>query len=550
MKLFLKILLIILIFTVNAHNGFSQKEARYWALPGFFLDFYGGDTIPSLITGSNNFTNFANGTISDAYGNLLFYTNGATIWNRNNDTMKNGDSLFFYPGSVQGALIIPYPGDTNLYFLFTLRYCHIGCSYLYNNNIGLYYHLIDKRGNNGLGEVISKNNQLFPKVTSGKLTAVKHANNEAIWVISHKLYTDEFCAYLITKNGLDTSPVISRIGIPCDLSHPETWNGQMKASPDNKLLAVYSKRLGIEIFQFDNKTGKISNPIFIDFKKLISSKFEIKGIEFSPEGRFLYLTVRDETTNRTCILQFDLQDLSSVSIINSMEIIIKSKKEFEFLQSGIDGRIYCTTQSSYLAAITSPSEKGKSCNFKDSFIYLKNWYALSFPDIMPSFFFKPAFHAKNTCLSDTTLFAITDTSHIDSVLWCFGDSLSTVNNNSTLKLTSHCFTDTGVYNVVVYVWHDKGEKDTLQREIRISFYPKADFLINDSIQCLNLNKFICYDSSSIVSGSFTWEWDFGDKTKSYVQNPVHQYNKAGEYDLSLRILSDYGCEAKIEKKVK
>jgi len=41
-------------------------------------------------------------TISDSAGNLLFYTNSQTVWNRNNDTMENGYGLDLILFTIMG----------------------------------------------------------------------------------------------------------------------------------------------------------------------------------------------------------------------------------------------------------------------------------------------------------------------------------------------------------------------------------------------------------------------------------------------------------------
>ncbi|WP_186755793.1 T9SS type B sorting domain-containing protein [Echinicola salinicaeni] len=40
-----------------------------------------------------------------------------------------------------------------------------------------------------------------------------------------------------------------------------------------------------------------------------------------------------------------------------------------------------------------------------------------------------------------------------------------------------------------------------------------------------------------------WEWDFGDGSTSEAPNPVHQFVKKGEYDVTLRVHNLYGCSS-------
>ncbi|MFE3846159.1 C25 family cysteine peptidase [Thermoplasmatota archaeon] len=65
-----------------------------------------------------------------------------------------------------------------------------------------------------------------------------------------------------------------------------------------------------------------------------------------------------------------------------------------------------------------------------------------------------------------------------------------------------------------------------------SYYPK-----NPTIN--TLINFI--DNSSINIGNIVnWTWDFGDGNLSYEKNPIHQYNKSGNYDISLTITDSFG----------
>ncbi|MEA3495802.1 MAG: PKD domain-containing protein, partial [Bacteroidota bacterium] len=214
-------------------------------------------------------------------------------------------------------------------------------------------------------------------------------------------------------------------------------------------------------------------------------------------------------------------------------------------------KIYAARSQNHLGVINYPNKKGNSCNYVDKGLYNGQYWGVSYglPDFIQSYFFIPDFDVKNTCFGDTAKFLISDTSHIDSVLWCFGDSISIINNYSNLMEPGHVFLDTGLYNVSVVLWHDTVATDTLTREIRISPYPTADFYINDTIQCLNGNHFLFSDSSGIVAGNFTYEWDLGDSSNLYIQNPTHHYAFVDTFDVKLTVLSDYGCSASKTKTV-
>ncbi len=47
----------------------------------------------------------------------------------------------------------------------------------------------------------------------------------------------------------------------------------------------------------------------------------------------------------------------------------------------------------------------------------------------------------------------------------------------------------------------------------------------------------------------TWSWNFGDGNISAAQNPVHSYNIAGNYIVTLAVVSDSGCPASVQHQV-
>jgi len=43
---------------------------------------------------------------------------------------------------------------------------------------------------------------------------------------------------------------------------------------------------------------------------------------------------------------------------------------------------------------------------------------------------------------------------------------------------------------------------------------------------------------------YYWSWNFGDKTTSTLQSPVHKYTKAGKYTVSLKVTNAAGSNTK------
>jgi len=88
--------------------------------------------------------------ISDANGNLLFYTDGIDVWNKLHFVMPNGSGLMGgYGSSTQSSLIVPKPNDSLRFYIFTADE-DVGPN-------GFRYSEVDITLNGGLGDVTLKN---------------------------------------------------------------------------------------------------------------------------------------------------------------------------------------------------------------------------------------------------------------------------------------------------------------------------------------------------------------------------------------------------------
>jgi hypothetical protein len=484
MKIIITNILFLLCFV-----SFAQLESNHWYFGhGAGLDF--SDSITKADTNGKLYAAGACASISDKKGNLLFYSDGDTIWNRIHQPMQNGINISVpnpHQYSAVMCIIVPQPGNTSLYYIFSIPF-----SSTYN----LYYSIVDMSANNGLGEVISKRNFLLPNVCA-KLTAIHHANKQSIWLITHLWQSNAFYLYLIDKNGLTSSPLIRHVGSVHHSPYPNnfsTRHGNLKASPDGKKLVSlkYTNTSGInaqtnfEVFDFNDATGVISNPVD-------TCEEYPMYCEFSSNGEYLYMSKNWE------IFQYKFSNINESTFFSSgINLNLPNSSQ---LQLGNDGKIYIGKESGanikyhYLTIINYPNKEGFACNAQDTGIYLYSGIAYRcLPFFIQSYFFKPDFEAVGTCEGDSTLFYIADSSRVDfsqmdSILWVFDDSLSGVENYSSLWKPRHLFSDTGLYNVQMIVYHDS-IADTSAREIRIAPYPHAAFSINDSLQCFH-NNFLC-----------------------------------------------------------
>ncbi|MBC7616075.1 MAG: gliding motility-associated C-terminal domain-containing protein, partial [Pedobacter sp.] len=136
-------------------------------------------------------------------------------------------------------------------------------------------------------------------------------------------------------------------------------------------------------------------------------------------------------------------------------------------------------------------------------------------------------------------------------IWDFGDG-----NFSSLQNPKHTYSvaNATTFKVTLSVGADNGcFSDVVTSNIAIGPQPVAVFnstfngitSVNSNINSC-INTAITFQDKSTIGGGATiteWLWDFGDKTSSTSQSPVHSYTSAGIYMVSLIVKSDTGCES-------
>jgi gliding motility-associated-like protein len=476
-------------------NCSAQKEANIWYFGrNAGLDFSSGS--PVAITNGMLDTYEGCATICDKNGALLFYTDGMTVYNKEHKIMLNGTGLFGNHSSTQSAVIIPHPGNSNLYYIFTVDAAD---NHLKN---GLQYSMVDLSYVGGLGSVTSKNNILYTP-SAEKITAVRHSNNRDIWVISHRFNSDEFYTYKIDSLGLNVNPIVSKVGTvheahPINPSPAGKFNsiGYLKVSPQGDKVAIVQYNTGIfEIFDFDNFTGKLNNAR----KRPQNFYGGSYGVEFSPDGSKVYV---GEFVSRK-IYQFDFY----ASDFFASEVIINMvSKRLGAIQTGIDGKLYLTKDNStFLDVIEEPNKKGIACNYKQDAIPLKGKLAaLGLPTFVQTYFSdtskpKCLFTFKGFCVSDSFKFSPLINSGSESFFWNFGDDLSQ-HDTVTGDTVYYVYNKSGEYTVRL-ISSNEHEKCTAKLKIHVIEKPEI-LLPNDT--------FFCEGSSVLIKpikyiGNISWD---------------------------------------------
>ncbi len=494
----------------------QQKEANIWYFGRFLgIDFNSGTPVP-LNDGQLNTTEGV-ATICDVNGNLRFYTDGIRIWNRLHQVMPNGTGLLGDPSSTQSAIIIPFIGDNTRYYVFTV-------AQLSGPN-GLNYSVVNMTLDGGKGDVEVKNLPVISNVVE-KITAVRHCNNRDIWVVAHGSASDIYYSFLVSVAGVNTSPVISHAGVilpgvvpPSPLD--STSLGYLKASPDGSKIAAAHWTVNVDVSDFDNATGVVSNSASMYIPG--DPHYLSYGIEFSPNSKLLYSSVfytdPANAQKRNALFQYDVTLGNAAAIRASKQVISLNSDPIDTyaaLQIAPDGKMYMAKRAyKNIASVSNPNVYGPGCVFTASAIQwtLSNQESsYGLPTFVQSYFYPPdSFTHTVSCLSLTANFNYTPASNVVSVKWDFGDPASgVVNNTSTLNNPVHIFSAPGIYNVALIKFTNCGT-DTIRKQlstdaININLGP-------DTTVCTATSLLL---NSSAAGSSNTFLWQDGSTNPTFL----------------------------------
>ena len=377
----------LLLFYLLASVAQGQNRANVWML-GYqpfskdpAIDFNSG--VADTFSVAKNLEFFlTNASICDSNGELLFYTNGIYIADKNHDTLDNSGN--FNPGyateehfdeglsASQAVLILPMPEGNSEYVVF-----HFSAEHIENNTqtqpLELRYSIVDMSVNGGLGGVtIDKKTVSLVQDTLvwGRTTACKHANGRDWWVITHRWNSDLYYKFLLTPDSI-YGPFEQQIGSKII---KDDQVGQACFSPDGSKFCYMNRNYNFDYMEFDRCSGEFTNPTNI----LLPDSNLSQGIAFSPNNRFIYCNTY------TQLFQFD----TWANDVEESRILIDT---IPFYQSGTpdwfavemlapDNKIYISTYNSIDAmhVINNPDSLGVSCDFVRQGLNLpqKNGYAI------------------------------------------------------------------------------------------------------------------------------------------------------------------------------
>ncbi|RLK00074.1 T9SS type B sorting domain-containing protein [Tenacibaculum discolor] len=527
---------------------FSQRETDNW--------YFGNKASLKFDKNKINITNNSLmntpagcSSISDSNGNLLFYSNGEKVWNKNHQIMINGEGLAGETTNTQSILIIPKPSDKKTYYIITTRK---EISYELSLVQGVYYSEVTFSDKYPLGKISTKN-KLLRYTASEKISAVHHFNGKDIWLITFggenplpEFPVNTFMCYKIDSNGINPTPIISK--------QKETFitEGSLKVSPNGKYIALADYDVAISLYNFNNKNAEIL------FNRKIITSFTFPnisrpyGIDFAQNSKILYFSC--DIGHKSYIYQyiFEKEDGSFSNL--KTRLFESSKYRFFSLQLASNGNIYISKAkindqqleyTNQLSEIRFPERMASKAVFIENSIDLDKSKSLKgLPNFIQSFFRNRIITKENQCLFDTFTFSLDSYAPINSVVWDFGDG-----NTSSDIAPEHAYTATGEYTVSAII-NINNQNIPLYKKITV--YPLPNLTPNQEIiQCDNNNDgsslFNLNNIANEISTDTTLTYKFyknlsdAENNTNEILDPENFYNESNPQVIYTKATSVKGC---------
>jgi gliding motility-associated-like protein len=537
----------LILIILGMHFSFAQNETNNWYFgKNAGLDFSNGDLI--VLENGSMVTPAGCSSISDSNGNLLFYTNGQTVWNKNHQIMVNGQDLAGDIAGMQSAIIIPKPNDSSTYYIFYTREITVTSPvYLLT---GIYYAEVKFDALNPLGHVTGNKDVRISEVEStARIEAIHHIESDTIRVIcitkpdpvfGTTVAEGEFVfrIFNVTPSGVEQIPVIKPINESIGRL------GAMKISPDGTYLAfadnvnqkIYFYQYNNDVISFNHYFTMLTIPAFGVF-------LNPYGIEFSQDSKIFYYT------GGSYVVQFPYRNLGGMEPADYYLMTVPNAGSIQLAR---DGKIYIAqgdvnNPTNHISVINNPEKMGEACNFSAGSIHFDNAASTrGLPLFVASYLRSRIIPTDDDCVDVAFTFELDAYRPIVSVEWDFGDGITSTDFNPT-----HLFSTPGIHKVAAKIVMDNNQEVILYKNIQA--YPLPVLSPNqilsqcdtdgDGFSIFNLEniKDLADDVNSDYTYTFYHTLADANNDNNQIQNFQHYANVSNPEQIFVKIVSSKGC---------
>lgn len=361
-------------------------------------------------------------------GELMFYTDGHKVYNKNENIMPGGENLGSknMNSTGQAAAISVVPDCTNeRFYIFTNTADHTTNPF---TNGQLLLSIVDMTKNGGLGEVTESKIQLRTDIDEG-MVVISDAVNNKFWLVTKKMSANTMITIPISADVNDLKNLTKHQNHFINPSGGENiqsiFNLDYSAEAGKIALSIFLPLKTVATVDFNINTGKISNFDYID-KDAINSQgnaneSNIIDCEWSPDGTKLYAAVQ----RNMMVYQYDLSNNNKRTLIYNGGLLSRDNGG---MSTGPDGRIYVINniEQPTISRIHKPNLAGVLCDFQLNDVVVASGGYFNFPEILEFEIYKPKISPTgpiSICEGDAQELLITEGK---SWLWSNGSTDSSI----------------------------------------------------------------------------------------------------------------------------
>lgn len=523
---------IVLVCLLAVAEGFAQNFSQHnWYFGNSVrgIRFNRTDNTPLLVT--NQALPFGTGGSAVATdptnGNLLFYTDGALVFNTSHVQMTNGFGLNANTSSNQPVAISGVPGQPNQYYIFTNTASFTTGGTIAVTTVDMTLFGSEVFPSPPLGNVTTKNVAIGLTGRSEAMITVPHANGTDYWLITHQQLSGTYHAMQITDTGF-SPPIPSTVGfdiVAANFSYHEA-TGKIAVSPQ-------TADRNVIILDFDNATGALTFDQYVLNSAVSSVSNQANyDTEWSNSGQFLYISRHGEAGIPADVVQFDINNpvVSLTTVLNS------APARSYGLQMAPDSAIYHLYQATaggpfLVGTLTNTDSIASSViHTPDVFGGALNFNGTQFPSFSPrsTINLSVSFVTSGTCALNPVSFYPLVSPTADSLVWDFGDG-QTSNQWSPI----YTYQNGGAFNVSVTAFLN-GQTAVGNGVVNLTAFDLQLSLVQDTTACrcefpppvgtsCNGGPFSVTVQTQGGSGGLTFNWSNGDTGSTLTPDSAGYY---------------------------
>ena len=410
--------------------------------------------------------------------NLLFYTDGARVFDVTHAQMPNGFGLNGLTSANQPVAISPVPGVPNQYYIFTNTASFTTGGSIFVTTVDMSASGNDVFPEPRIGNVTTKNVAIGLAGRSEGMITIPHNNGTDFWLITHENGTDNYTVTLIGAAGSFTHTTVPAVTtLPTSVANFSYHEGTGKIA-----VSPQTADRNVAILNFDNSNGALAMDQFVfNTASSTTTTQSIYDTEWSNTGRFLYISRHGEPGIPANVFQFDLNN-TGTSLAPVLSVVANRSYGLRMAPDSAIYHLYQTTAGGpfLLGKLTNTDTLAIGVvHTPDAFGGALNFNGTQFPSFSPrsNINLTVSFTSEGTCSASPVSFYPLVVPGADSLSWDFGDG-QTSNQWSPI----YAYQNGGTYDVTVTAFLN-GDTATATQTITLTQFDLQLTLVADTTAC-------------------------------------------------------------------